>query len=234
MRMTSAEGTFGRPGMVMISPQITTTKPAPAESRTSRTGTRVPGRRAAPVRVGGEAVLGLGHADRQVAVALLLPLLELVADRLVGEHLVGAVDALGDGLDLLEERHLGRVERRELRASRSRRPRPPCARDPRCPVDPLAQWRQTIASAPWPRTYSCIAAISASVSETKWLIATTAGTPNCFTFSMCRPRLAQPFFTASTFSVAEVVLGDAAVHLQRADGGDDHRRRRASGRPCGT
>ena len=75
-------------------------------------------------------------------------------------------------------------------------------------------------------TYSCIAAISASVSETKWLIATTAGTPNCFTFSMCRPRLAQPFFTAATFSVAEVVLGDAAVHLQRAHGRDDHRRGR--------
>ena len=28
--------------MVMISPQITTTKPAPAESRTSRTGTLCP------------------------------------------------------------------------------------------------------------------------------------------------------------------------------------------------
>ena len=32
-------------------------------------------------------------------------------------------------------------------------------------------------------------------------MATTAGTPNCFTFSMWRPRLAQPFLTASTFSV---------------------------------
>ena len=30
---------------------------------------------------------------------------------------------------------------------------------------------------------------------------TTAGTPNDFTFSMWRPRLARPFLTASTFSL---------------------------------
>ncbi len=43
-------GTRGRPGMVMISPQIATTKPAPAESRTSRTPTMWPS--GAPIRVG--------------------------------------------------------------------------------------------------------------------------------------------------------------------------------------
>lgn len=32
-----AAGRVGRPGMVIMSPQITTTKPAPADSRTSRT-----------------------------------------------------------------------------------------------------------------------------------------------------------------------------------------------------
>src|SRR5579862_7441916 len=36
--IASADGTLGRPGMVMISPQITTTNSAPAESRTSRIG----------------------------------------------------------------------------------------------------------------------------------------------------------------------------------------------------
>ena len=36
--MLSAAGTFGKPGMVMISPQMTTTNSAPAERRTSRTG----------------------------------------------------------------------------------------------------------------------------------------------------------------------------------------------------
>src|SRR5712691_1950593 len=35
--MASAAGTLGRPGMVMISPQIATTNSAPADSRTSRT-----------------------------------------------------------------------------------------------------------------------------------------------------------------------------------------------------
>ena len=35
-------GTEGRPGIVMISPQMTTTNPAPALRRTSRTGTEWP------------------------------------------------------------------------------------------------------------------------------------------------------------------------------------------------
>ena len=41
-RITSALGTLGRPGIVMISPQIATTNPAPALRRTSRTGTEKP------------------------------------------------------------------------------------------------------------------------------------------------------------------------------------------------
>src|SRR3982751_4636403 len=40
--MESADGTFGRPGIVMISPQIATTNSAPAESLTPRTGTEKP------------------------------------------------------------------------------------------------------------------------------------------------------------------------------------------------
>src|SRR5690606_3738410 len=38
-KIFSEAGFEGRPGMVMISPQMTTTKPAPAESLTSRIGT---------------------------------------------------------------------------------------------------------------------------------------------------------------------------------------------------
>ena len=38
----SAAGTFGKPGMVIISPQTATTKPAPADNRTSRIGTICP------------------------------------------------------------------------------------------------------------------------------------------------------------------------------------------------
>ena len=37
MSIASAAGTLGKPGMVMIYPQIATTNSAPAESRTSRT-----------------------------------------------------------------------------------------------------------------------------------------------------------------------------------------------------
>ena len=36
MSMTSAEGTFGRPGMVMMSPHRTTTKPAPAGPKANK------------------------------------------------------------------------------------------------------------------------------------------------------------------------------------------------------
>ena len=49
-RIASAAGRRGRPGMVITSPQTATTKPAPAESRTSRTGKVWP--LGAPRRVG--------------------------------------------------------------------------------------------------------------------------------------------------------------------------------------
>ena len=40
--MASAEGTFGSPGIVMMSPQTMTTNSAPAARRTSRTFTTWP------------------------------------------------------------------------------------------------------------------------------------------------------------------------------------------------
>ena len=64
-------------------------------------------------------------------------------------------------------------------------------------------------------------AISLSVSVMNRLMATTGGTPNLRTFSRCRLRLSQPLATAAAILVLEVVLGDAAVHLERAHGGDD-------------
>ena len=53
--IASAAGTRGRPGIVMMSPQIATTKPAPADSRTSRTGRMWPV--GAPITVGSEVKL---------------------------------------------------------------------------------------------------------------------------------------------------------------------------------
>ena len=68
--MLLAAGTRGRPGIVMMSPQIATTNSAPADSRTSRTASDVAARRPLGVGVGGKAVLGLGDAHREMAEAL--------------------------------------------------------------------------------------------------------------------------------------------------------------------
>ena len=64
--MPSAAGTFGRPGIVMMSPAFATTKPAPAEPYTSLTVIRKPRRPAEPGRIVGQRVLRLRHAHRRV------------------------------------------------------------------------------------------------------------------------------------------------------------------------
>ena len=51
---------------------------------------------------------------------------------------------------------------------------------------------------------------------------TTTGTWYLRTFSTWRSRLAKPFSSALEILLLEVVLGHAAMHLERADGGDDH------------
>jgi hypothetical protein len=108
-------------------------------------------------------ILRLGHADREVPVARRLPGPELVADGLVRDHLVGVVDALGDRLDLLEERHLVRIERREGRGPL--RKLDDLARqvlDPRRALRPVPAQDRLGALR---RDVSFTAAISASVSE---------------------------------------------------------------------
>jgi len=59
-----------QPRMVMTSPQIITTNSAPAASRTSRTLTGCGSTARAQLGIGGKRVLGLGHADRIVAVTV--------------------------------------------------------------------------------------------------------------------------------------------------------------------
>ena len=76
---------------------------------------REAGRRALGVRVGRERILRLGDADRQLAEAHLFPGLELVLHRLVGGGVVGAIDFLGDGADLLEQRHVVGIEQLQVR-----------------------------------------------------------------------------------------------------------------------
>ena len=103
--------------MVMMSPQSATTNSAPAESRTSRIAQDMTARRPLGVGVGGKAELRLGDAHREVAATQILQLRELVANRFVGLDVAGAIDALGDGADLVNERHLVGIEQAELCAS---------------------------------------------------------------------------------------------------------------------
>ena len=77
----------------------------------------MPGGRATTVGIGGKAVLSLGHTDRQIAITLCFPIFQLIADLAIGQHLIGAIDALGNGFDLFKQRHVIGVKRRELRGA---------------------------------------------------------------------------------------------------------------------
>ncbi len=99
----------------------------------------------AQVRVGRKGILGLGHADRQMAIARPLAKPQLVAYRR-RHHFVGVIDALGDGFDLLRKRHVVRIKRGEIRGAAfgsCRRRRGP---DPRSRPTPSAQCRHSTAS----------------------------------------------------------------------------------------
>ena len=60
--MALAAGTRGKPGMVMMSPQIATTNPAPADRRTSRTANTWPS--GAPITEGSSVKLNWVLATR--------------------------------------------------------------------------------------------------------------------------------------------------------------------------
>src|SRR5262249_17976699 len=76
----------------------------------------VPGGSALEVGVGREAVLGLGDADRKVAVALLVQLPEPSAYRLIGDDVGRTIDLGRDCPHLFPERQLVRVEEGEAPA----------------------------------------------------------------------------------------------------------------------
>ena len=110
--MRSAAGRSGRPGIRTMSPVRATRNPAPAAISTSRTVQREAPGPAAELGVVGERVLGLGHADRQLAVAELGGLAELGCGRRQDRDAVGAVHDPGDLLDL----PLGRPVQRDRAA----------------------------------------------------------------------------------------------------------------------
>ncbi len=140
-----------------------------------------PGRRAAQVRVGRKAVLRFRHTDRQVAIALLFPQPSAGQDLLDPSRFIGAVDPW-QWSDLVGQRHVIRIDRRKV-AYPVRRfsnfGRQICR-----PFGPSLPVRDRIASDPARRRSPLTACTSASVSVTKWLIATTTGTPKDFMFSM--------------------------------------------------
>ena len=139
-------------------------------------------------------------------------------------HAVGAVDLLGDGLDLLLDRLVDVVERLEGRlASRRAAPGPPW-RPPRRLPRPWPRRRSARPARPSPCAAWSTASISSSVSEVKRLSATTTGTPNFCTFLTCASRFTMPRLSAAHVRRAERVLLDAAVHLERPHRGDDDRR----------
>ena len=221
--MVSAAGRRGRPGMVMISPQIATTKPAPAESRTSRTGSTWPAGGAERRRVGAEAVLGLGDADRHMRRSPAPRSAQLRGDRGRDLHIrrrgrpparwcaIFSASGMASGIERGEARLPG-LEPAQHRAGQVGRARPRhrpngCNAPPRCRAPP---------SPPAPRRSR------PAVSLVKAFSATTTGRPNFCMFSTCRARLAMPAPQRRHILRAERRLGDAAMHLQRPHGGDHH------------
>ena len=69
-------------------------------------------------RIRAEAVLGLCHANRQIAISLIFPLFELITDLLIGEHFISAVNPLSNSLNLLQQA----ASRRDTEPWRKSRP----------------------------------------------------------------------------------------------------------------
>ena len=74
------------------------------------------------VRVRGEAILGLRHAGRELAVTAGLQVCELPCHAGVEGDVLGAVDFLGNGADLLFKLHVVRIEWFELGLAVIRQP----------------------------------------------------------------------------------------------------------------
>ena len=64
-------------------------------------------------RIGGKGILRLGHADRQRPVALRLPFLQLCVYLRIGLNLGCAIDAAGNGFDLVPKRQVIGIKRRK-------------------------------------------------------------------------------------------------------------------------
>ena len=89
----SAEGTFGRPGIVMMSPHTMTTNSAPAAKAHLAYIDDVAGRGAAQTGIRGEGILRLRDADGITAIAFILQTLDLAAHLRVRRDVARTVNA---------------------------------------------------------------------------------------------------------------------------------------------
>ena len=103
----SAAGTFGSPGIVMISPVRTTANPAPAEIFTFFTVTVKPSGAPSFSRIVGKAVLRLCDAYGYVSVSELLETRDLLLSLRCKAYAVAAVHLFHNGFDLFRNRHIG-------------------------------------------------------------------------------------------------------------------------------
>ena len=115
MSTLTAAGVLPSPGIVCMSPHSATSQPAPVYARRSRTVTVKPVGALRERRVVGEGQMRLGHADRELVEAGFVELLDLLACGGQKRDPVGAVDPLGDRLDLGFDRVVERVDAVEVR-----------------------------------------------------------------------------------------------------------------------
>ena len=178
-------------------------------------------RHALGVGIGGEAVLSLGDADRKLAETFLLELGEAVAHALVRGDVLGAVDLPRDGARLVPQRHVVGIERLEIARLR---------------LDGLHHGlgelgRARAALRPMIGQHAFDAERGAKPPEQRDLglgVAREAVDRDHHRHAVflhvldMALEIGETLLQAPQILLLEIVLGHAAMHLERADGGDDH------------
>ena len=102
------------------------------------------------------------------------------------------------------------------------------------PLPPSAQWSAITASTPSLAQAASTSAISASVSALKRLIEITGTQAELLHVLDMALQVGHAGFERLQVLGLELFLLHAAMHLERADGGDQHDRVGLRGRSCGT
>ena len=186
------------------------------------------GGRTLEIGVRREGILRLGHADREFAISSRFPGFQLIAHRLVGDHIISAIDFPRDGFHLVEQAELITIDRLELRAA-------------------LGQRHHMVGERF--RALRAFGPVRALEGFHAMLLAEGLDGID-FGFRVCdevidgngnrHAELLHVFEMAAQVGTAllqgfdifllEIILGHTAMHLERADGGNDHRSRRVKTR----